>query len=60
MTKIEGIGAKMIVKLNKKLCGFKVLKSTEINILKDGKLDIKDSTLVKLDLVSIAVHSHLI
>ncbi len=36
---------------------FKVLKSAEVNILKDGKLDINDETLKKLDLVAIAVHS---
>lgn len=49
---------KEIKKINKKLKGFKILKSAEINILKDGSLDIKDKMLKKLDIVSIAVHSN--
>ena len=36
---------------------FKVLKGAEVNILKDGRLDIKDEALHKLDVVAIAVHS---
>jgi len=35
-----------------------VLKSAEVNVLKDGKLDIADEALKKLDLVSMAIHSH--
>ena len=35
-----------------------VLKGAEVNILKDGSLDIKDEILAKLDVVGIAVHSH--
>ena len=50
--------AKEIDALNKKIRGFKILKSAETNILKDGKLDIKDEALKKLDLVCVAVHSH--
>lgn len=52
--------AKEIDKLNKKFKhkGFRILKSAEINILKDGSLDIKNETLKKLDVVSIAVHSN--
>jgi len=37
---------------------FKILKGAEVNILKDGSLDIKDEVLAKLDVVGIAVHSH--
>lgn len=37
---------------------FRILKGAEVNILKDGSLDIKDEVLVKLDVVGIAVHSH--
>ncbi|MBI2552521.1 DNA polymerase/3'-5' exonuclease PolX [Candidatus Uhrbacteria bacterium] len=37
---------------------FTVLKGTECNILKDGKLDLADSALKTLDLVCVAVHSH--
>lgn len=34
-----------------------VLKGAEVNILKDGKLDIRDETLEQLDVVGVAVHS---
>ncbi|MEK7579741.1 MAG: DNA polymerase/3'-5' exonuclease PolX [Patescibacteria group bacterium] len=37
---------------------FKVLKGAEVNILKDGNLDIKDEVLAKLDVVGAAVHSN--
>ncbi len=50
--------AKEIDKINKKLRGFKILKSAEINILKNGKLDIHDEALKKLDVVSVAVHTN--
>lgn len=36
----------------------KILKGAEVNILKDGSLDIKDEVLAKLDVVGVAVHSH--
>ncbi|MBU0649008.1 DNA polymerase/3'-5' exonuclease PolX [Patescibacteria group bacterium] len=49
---------KEIDRLNRKIKNFKILKSAEINILKDGKLDIENSALRKLDIVSVAVHSH--
>ncbi len=47
-----------IDKLNKKLRGFKILKGTECDILKDGKLDLSDTALSKLDFVGISIHSH--
>ena len=34
------------------------MKGAEVNILKDGSLDINDETLAKLDVVGAAVHSH--
>ncbi|MDA1038186.1 MAG: PHP domain-containing protein [bacterium] len=37
---------------------FRILKSSEIEILKDGSLDLKDATLKTLDIVSGAVHMH--
>ncbi|MBI3782599.1 MAG: DNA polymerase/3'-5' exonuclease PolX [Deltaproteobacteria bacterium] len=49
---------KHIDALNKKLKGFTVLKGAEVNIDKDGGLDIDDQTLAKLDVVGVAVHSH--
>jgi len=45
------------LKLKRKNAKFKILKGAEVNILKDGRLDIKDETLKKLDIVAIAVHS---
>lgn len=37
---------------------FTVLSAAEVNILKDGTLDISNSVLDKLDLVGAAIHSH--
>lgn len=56
--------AKEIDKINQKTkelkngITFKILKSAEVNILKNGKLDIADEALRKLDVVSVAVHSN--
>ncbi|MBI2088042.1 MAG: DNA polymerase/3'-5' exonuclease PolX [Deltaproteobacteria bacterium] len=47
-----------IDKINKSLKGITILKGAEVNINKDGTLDIKDEVLGKLDVVGIAVHSH--
>lgn len=48
-----------IDKLNKELGGKpKILKGAEVNILKDGSLDIKDEVLAKLDVCGVAVHSN--
>lgn len=38
--------------------GLRILKGAEVNILKNGTLDIADAALKKLDIVGIAVHSH--
>lgn len=51
---IDGINKK----LEKEGIDFKVLKSAEVNILKDGSLDIDRSVLAQLDFVAAAVHSH--
>lgn len=48
---------KEIDKLNKKYTNFKLLKGVEVDILKDGSLDIDDDVLKVLDYVSISVHS---
>ncbi|MBI3950999.1 MAG: DNA polymerase/3'-5' exonuclease PolX [Acidobacteria bacterium] len=48
-----------IDRLNRRLRGFRVLKGAEVNIRKDGTLDIDDAVLAKLDVVGIAVHTHL-
>ena len=47
-----------IDKINRSLKGITVLKGAEVNINKDGTLDIKDEVLAQLDVVGIAVHSH--
>jgi len=49
---------KAIDALNRQLDGITVLKGAEVNITKDGTLDIDDATLAQLDVVGIAVHSH--
>ncbi len=36
----------------------RVLRGTECNILKDGKLDLTDAALKTLDIVGVSVHSH--
>ncbi len=47
-----------IDKIQKRFPKIKILKGAEVNIMKDGSLDIKDEVLAKLDVVGIAVHSH--
>ena len=46
-----------IDKIQKEVPGIKILKGAEVNIMKDGSLDINDETLAKLDVVGAAVHS---
>jgi DNA polymerase (family 10) len=48
---------KEIEKLNKKFKNFKILQGAEVNILKDGSLDISNEALEKLDYVIAGVHS---
>ena len=45
-------------RLNEKFRHFTILKGIEVDILKDGSLDLPDSSLAKLDIVVAAVHSH--
>ena len=47
----------VIDKLNAKLKGFTILKGIEVDILKDGKLDLPDSILSRLDVVVASIHS---
>jgi DNA polymerase (family 10) len=49
---------KAIDTLNKRLRGITLLKGAEVNIDRDGSLDIDDQTLAQLDVVGVAVHSH--
>ncbi|MGQ9647729.1 MAG: DNA polymerase/3'-5' exonuclease PolX [Thermodesulfobacteriota bacterium] len=46
-----------IERINEKLKGFQILKGTEVDILTDGKIDLPDQVLEKLDYVVAAVHS---
>ena len=48
---------KEIEKADKEIKGIKILKGSEVNILTDGSLDIKDEILAKLDYVIAGVHS---
>ena len=49
--------AREIDRLNAKLRGFTILKGIEVDILKDGHLDLPDDTLARLDIVVASVHS---
>jgi DNA polymerase (family 10) len=46
-----------IDKLNSTLKNFKILKSSEVDILADGSLDLPDSVLKELDLTVCSIHS---
>jgi DNA polymerase (family 10) len=46
-----------IDRINEELKGFQILKGTEVDILPDGKLDLPDKVLEKLDFVVAAIHS---
>ena len=65
----HGLGEKRLMKqmqeideLNRKFkiknTEFKILRSTECDILEDGSLDLPDEILKKLDVVGASVHSH--
>lgn len=47
-----------IRRLNEKLTGIEVLAAIELDILKDGSLDLPDGVLKELDLTVCAIHSH--
>ncbi len=49
---------KEIEKVNKQLSEITILAGAEVNILKDGRLDIDDKTLSELDFVGASVHSN--
>jgi DNA polymerase (family 10) len=50
--------AQKISEINDRLEGVRVLASAEVNIGKDGSLDIESNVLDKLDIVGAAIHSH--
>jgi len=47
----------MIAKLNAQIDGFHVFSGSEVDILKDGRLDFPDDVLAKLDYVVASVHN---
>jgi DNA polymerase (family X) len=47
-----------IDRVNARLQGLTILKGIEVDILKDGTLDLPDANLTKLDIVIAAVHSY--
>ena len=49
---------KEIDQVNKQMKGITVLQGAEVNILKDGSVDISDATLKRLDVTCAAVHSY--
>jgi DNA polymerase (family X) len=50
--------AREIDRVNARLRGLTILKGIEVDILKDGTLDLPDASLAKLDIVIAAVHSY--
>ena len=48
--------ADAIARINRKLRGFRVLSGAEVNIRKDGTLDVSDEALAQLDVVGAAIH----
>ncbi len=66
----NGLDEKQLIKQGKEIDGlnkkfknqginFQILKGAEVNILKNGLLDIKDETLSKLDYVIVGIHSNM-
>ncbi|WP_413612826.1 DNA polymerase/3'-5' exonuclease PolX [Bdellovibrio sp. HCB-110] len=65
MTVARGLDKKRLLQqidqideLNEELRGITILKSIEVDILEDGRLDLPDDVLGKLDYTVCAVHSH--
>jgi len=49
---------KEVREVRERLEGIHILRSCEVDILKDGSLDLPDETLAELDLVLVSVHLH--
>ena len=65
LTMVGGVDEKKLTaqmteidKIQKKVTGIKILKGAEVNIRKDGTLDIANELLRKLDVVGVSVHSN--
>jgi DNA polymerase (family 10) len=50
---------KKIRAVNAKGLGIRVLASSEVDVLKDGKLDLDDEVLAQLDVVLVSIHSYM-
>ena len=50
--------AGVIRELDRQLRGFRVLSGAEVNIRKDGTLDVADEALAQLEVVGAAIHAH--
>jgi DNA polymerase (family X) len=50
---------KKIREVNAKRLGIRVLASSEVDVLKDGRLDLNDEVLAQLDLVLVSIHSYM-
>lgn len=55
--RLQAQGAE-IDRLNQRWDGFRILKGIEVDILKDGSLDLPDEVLQDLDIVIASIHSH--
>jgi len=51
--------AKRIREASKKMDGFRILAGVEVDILKDGRLDLADDVLAELDIVVGSIHSYM-
>ncbi|MBI4467046.1 MAG: DNA polymerase/3'-5' exonuclease PolX [Acidobacteria bacterium] len=51
--------ARRIREASKKLEGFRILAGIEVDVLKDGRLDLDDEVLAQLDIVVASVHSYM-
>jgi DNA polymerase (family X) len=50
---------KKIHAVNTKGLGIRILASSEVDVLKDGKLDLDDEVLAQLDIVLVSIHSYM-
>lgn len=48
-----------IDRVSRSLGGIRILKGIEVDILKDGRLDLPDTVLAQLDVVVASIHSHM-
>lgn len=51
--------AREVVEVQRRVPGITILRSCEVDILRDGSLDLPDDILEELDMVLVSVHAHL-